>query len=167
VKFADVDREDFPHLIALNESCIPHVNSIAESDLDDFLIQATCFCKLVDEEKNLGGFVIALQPGKPYDSVNYRWFERAYESFLYIDRIMISPASRRQGLASQIYLELIALANARSIPRLCCEVNLKPANPESQQLHHSLGFLSVGTQYTENRTKQVDLLVKNLTSEAS
>ena len=162
MSFVAANKQDFADLLDLNESCVPHVNSISLRHLDDFMAQAFCFSKLCDEQGRLAGFVIALQPGKAYQSVNYRWFERHYESFLYIDRIMVHPAFRRQGIASRIYELLEIEASSAGLPRLCCEVNILPPNPQSQKLHFELGFRSVGTQSTEGGTKEVDLLVKPL-----
>jgi len=162
LKFINVSPDDYPELIDLNESCVPHVNSIGIDDLVAFQANAFCFNKLSDSHNRLGGFVIALQPGESYHSSNYRWFERKYETFVYIDRMMIHPDFRRRGLALQIYQELEQLARAATIPRLCCEVNLDPPNPASHQLHQQLGFESVGTRKTENDSKQVDMLVKRL-----
>lgn len=162
MKFINVRPDDYPELIDLNESCIPHVNSIGIDDLVAFQANAFCFNKLCDWHDRLGGFVIALQPGKSYRSLNYRWFESRYETFVYIDRIMIHADFRRKGLALRIYKELEKLAREANIPRLCCEVNRDPPNPASHQLHQRLGFESVGIQYTQDNSKQVDMLVKLL-----
>jgi predicted GNAT superfamily acetyltransferase len=154
--------EDFPELVRLNESCVPHVNSIGTDMMLHFLQQAFYFRLVHDRDDNLAGFVIALQPGCDYQSVNYQWFQREFSSFLYIDRIMVHPSFRRRGVAGLIYKELEQVARSRNIGKLCCEVNIRPPNPESRALHHQLGFLSAGTQTTDQGAKEVDLLVKDL-----
>jgi predicted GNAT superfamily acetyltransferase len=161
--FVEVTAADFPALMALNESCVPNVNSIGLDEFREFREQAFCFLKLCDQKGQLAGFVIALTPGLSYQSVNYRWFVKTFESFLYIDRIMVHPSFRRRGVASRIYNRLESIARDESIPRLCCEVNLEPPNPESLKLHQDMGFRSAGTQSTEQGSKKVDLLVKPLT----
>jgi len=162
LNFIKVTEDDYVELLALNESSVPHVNSIGEIDISAFRSQAFCFNKLCDDDGRIGGFVIALRPGETYNSPNYQWFEKEYDSFLYIDRIIVAPAFRRMGMATKLYAELELLATATGIPRLCCEVNIEPPNPESQMLHRRLGFVSVGTQRTENGKKEVDLLIKSL-----
>ena len=164
MEFVDITIQDFGELLALNESCVPHVNSIGVQDLEEFKTQAYCFSKLCDADNCLMGFVIALQPGQSYDSVNYRWFERKFESFLYIDRIMVHRSFRRRGLATRIYHMLENLSVKAGVPRLCCEVNINPPNPDSQKLHDRLGFGSVGTLLTQNGKKEVNFLTKMLSA---
>ena len=105
---------------------------------------------------DIKGFLIALKPGLQYDSNNYRWFSSRYDSFFYIDRIIISEDFRRQGLGSQLYKDVIKAATSCS-PRITCEVNSKPANPNSMSFHKTHGFTSVGTLQTEGREKEVRL----------
>ncbi len=57
--FADITRDDFPALVTLNDSCVPHVNSIGLIELENFSDQAVCFFKVCDQDANLAGFVIA------------------------------------------------------------------------------------------------------------
>ncbi|HIG44098.1 MAG TPA: GNAT family N-acetyltransferase [Gammaproteobacteria bacterium] len=161
-RFEDITRDDFPALVTLNDSCVPYVNSIGLIDLENFSDQARCFFKVCDQDANLAGFVIALRPGESYQSVNYRWFVDKYDSFLYIDRIMVHLSFRRKGIATLIYERLESIARDSLVPRLCCEVNLVPPNPESLRLHREIGFESVGTQATERGSKEVVLLVKPL-----
>ena len=155
---------DYGELLALNESCVPDVNSIGTDELAFFHRTAHKFVKVVENGK-LAGFVIALTPGISYESLNYQWFSRELDGFLYIDRILVHPHFRRRGVATYIYDYLEQVAVHESISCLCCEVNLLPANPESLSLHDGLGFTQKATQQTECGTKEVSLLVKSLTAE--
>ncbi|MFP6808772.1 MAG: GNAT family N-acetyltransferase [Pseudomonadales bacterium] len=157
---------DFSAMLALNESCVPHVNSIDEQEIGFFCDLAKQFVKVV-EEGTLAGYVIALGSGLEYKSANYRWFNAHLSKgelgeFLYIDRIMVHPDFRRRGIASLIYDHLEASALDQGLKCLCCEVNLKPANPESLALHKGMGFVEQATQKTEGGAKEVSLLVKQL-----
>jgi hypothetical protein len=152
---------DFPELLALNEACVPHVNSIGEPEIALFSKEAHRFSKVVEDGK-LAGFVIALTRGVAYESVNYQWFCREIDDFLYIDRIMVHSDFRRRGVASLLYQYLEQVALDDNLQRLCCEVNLVPPNPDSLQLHLGLGFVQQATQKTDGGTKEVSLLVKEL-----
>jgi uncharacterized protein len=157
---------DYDELLALNESCVPHVNSIGIDEIAFFHRSAHKFIKVV-ENGELAGFVIALVPGINYESLNYQWFSRELSGFLYIDRILVHPNFRRRGVASFLYDYLEQVAVEDSIDCLCCEVNLLPVNPESLALHEQLGFSQKATQLTENGTKEVSMLVKPLIVEQS
>ena len=152
---------DFSEMLALNQACVPHVNAIGESEIAFFSQDAHQFSKVV-EDGALAGFVIALTRGTAYESLNYQWFCREIDDFLYIDRIMVHPDFRRRGVASLLYQYLERVARDDKLQRLCCEVNLVPPNPDSLALHLGLGFVQQATQKTEGGTKEVSLLVKEL-----
>ena len=56
------------------------------------------------------------------------------------------------------------LVNGRLIISGCitCEVNTRPANPDSMAFHERLGFREVGRQQTEGGAKEVALLAWEL-----
>lgn len=152
---------DYPELLRLNESCVPHVNSIGETEMAFFDRSARQFIKVV-ENNVLAGFVIALTSGLAYESVNYQWFNRELDDFLYIDRIMVRPSFRQRGIATFLYHHLALVVRQDNLTRLCCEVNLVPPNPDSMALHHGLGFVELATQKTSSGSKKVSLMAKEL-----
>ena len=155
---------DYPELLSLNESCVPNVNSIGETEIAYFNQSAWQFIKVVEDNK-LAGFVVALTPGLTYGSLNYQWFNRELDNFLYIDRIMVHPGFRKRGVATFLYNHLALVACQDKLARLCCEVNLVPPNPDSLALHHGLGFIEVATLKAESGDKEVSLLVKQVLHE--
>lgn len=88
--------------------------------------------------------LIAFDQGAKYDSPNFLWFRSRYARFVYVDRIVISPAARGRGLATTMYGRLIERAIGAAHERLVCEVNVDPPNPASEALHRKLGFVPVG-----------------------
>lgn len=156
----DAQREDMEAVRLLNEAELPHVNSV---DLDGFFwfLGTADYFRLVRAEGGIGGFLIGFLPGRPYESLNYRWFERRYPSFLYIDRIVVSPAARGQGIGRTLYDDFANFAAGRA-NRLTCEVNVRPANETSMRFHLNYGFEEVGRQETEGGAKRVALLSKAL-----
>jgi len=153
----DALSDDLPEVLALNQKALPHVSSVSLKDMQRFLEQAAYF-KIINGFK---GFLIALKPGLDYASDNYRWFSNNFDEFLYIDRIVISEDARRRGLGSQLYKDVIDTARGYS-PRLTCEVNSQPPNPQSMVFHKAFGFSCVGVQSTEVGTKEVRLLSLDL-----
>ncbi len=152
---------DLEMVLAINESVVPHVNRIDLTDMQDFLAKAAYFRVARDEDKQVLAFLIGLDPGTEYDSPNFRWFCDHYENFAYVDRIAVAASARRQGIAEALYEDFAAVALGWT-QRLGCEVNLRPANPGSLAFHHRLGFTQVGTQETNNGTKKVALLLKEI-----
>ena len=152
---------DLVKVLALNESVVPHVNSLDMAGMQDFLAKAAYFRLVCDEEKQVLAFLIGLAPGTEYDSPNFQWFCDRYEDFAYVDRIAVAASARRQGIAEALYEDFSAVALGWT-QRLACEVNLRPANPGSLAFHRRAGFTQVGTQETNNGAKKVALLLKEI-----
>ena len=82
--------QDYPTILELNEAAVPHVNSIDTAELAD-LDQQSFFFGVARIDNDIAGFLLALEQGKTYRSLNYRWFSEQYDAFVYIDRIIVSP----------------------------------------------------------------------------
>ena len=156
----DISAADLEAVLAMNEAAVPAVNSIDIDQMTWFLNHAAYFRGAADGA-DLGAFMIGLREGIDYGSLNYRWFCERYEQFAYVDRIAVSEHARRNGLASTLYRDFAASLPAE-IPVLLCEVNLRPANEVSMRFHQNSGFRQVGSQTTENGSKEVALLEKRL-----
>ena len=108
------------------------------------------------------GFLIALDAGHPdYASPNYLWFKPRYPRFIYIDRVIIAPAARGQGVARALYDELFRRAAAEGVPMIGCEINSQPPNPASDAFHERLGFADVGRAALPGGDKQVRYLARS------
>jgi uncharacterized protein len=96
------------------------------------------------------GFVLAIFSGKPFENQNYRWFKRWFTEcaghFIYIDRVIVSPACRGQGLGRKFYAAVFDAACQSGITKVCAEMDLEPPNHGSLQFHRKLGFTEIGTQ---------------------
>ncbi len=160
MRVEDAQREDMAVVRLLNEAEVPHVNSV---DLDGFswFLETADYFRLARDGDAVTGFLIGFLPGRPYDSLNYRWFDARYPSFLYVDRIVVSPAARGHGVGRRLYDDFAGFA-AGCAERLACEVNVRPSNEASMRFHRKYGFDEVGRQETEGGTKEVSLMVKPL-----
>lgn len=102
-------------------------------------------------------FIMAFDETAAYDSPNYLWFQTRYPRFIYVDRIVVAPAARKQGHARRLYADLFTLAGERPV---CCEVNFDPPNPVSDAFHARLGFHEVGRAAIHGGSKTVRYLAR-------
>ena len=151
------DTIDLPHIHDLNQHALPAVSSITLNDMTQFLEMADYF-RVIKVKTNIAGFLIALALGKNYHSPNYKWFEKKYSQFMYVDRIVIDPSFQNKGLGLAFYDDLKIFCQGYA-PIITCEVNLKPKNDGSLIFHKKYGFKQVGTQETEGGKKEVSLMV--------
>ena len=159
---SETTSDELPLIVKMNQEALPAVSSVNINDMNHFLTIVDYFRSLKIEEK-LVGFLIALTPGKEYYSVNYKWFEKRYDSFMYVDRIVIDPSYQGNGLGKAFYNNLADFSNNKT-DRITCEVNIRPKNEESMIFHGKYGFVQVGTQTTENGKKEVSLMEYKITS---
>ena len=148
--------DELPLIVKMNQEALPAVSSVNMNDMNHFLSIVDYFHSLKMENK-LIGFLIALTPGKEYHSVNYKWFEKRYDSFMYVDRIVIDPSYQSNGLGKAFYNDLADFSKNKT-NRITCEVNIRPKNEGSIFFHEKYGFNQVGTQTTENGKKEVSLM---------
>ncbi len=159
-EITDVTTTDLVAVLALNESEVPHLGKVDIEQMHWFASNATYF-RVAKSNERLAAFLVGLRPGTDYDSLNYRWFCDRYEDFAYIDRVAVAAFARRHGLASRLYDDFAA-SMPDSVKIMTCEVNIRPPNDDSMRFHTRLGFGEVGTQVTENGSKEVALLLKEL-----
>ena len=145
-----------PSIVKINQEALPAVSSVTLDDMEHFLSIVDYF-RTLRLDDTIAGFLIALTPGKDYHSPNYKWFEKKFDSFMYVDRIIIDPAYQSNGFGWAFYNNLREFTKDRS-PRITCEVNLRPPNEGSIIFHEKYGFRQVGTQETEDGKKEVSLM---------
>lgn len=155
--FSDYDLEE---VLVLNNSATPAVNELTASDLEWFAEVSHLFLvseREVDEKTQITGFLIGLTgTGVDYESVNYKWFTSRYESFLYVDRVVVDSSSWGQGNGRRFYEALVS--SGSNEPFMCAEVNIKPRNERSLAFHEKFGFVPVGEQDTEGGSKRVRMM---------
>jgi len=154
--------DELTDILKMNQEALPAVSSVSIEDMKHFLNIVDYFRTLTVENK-IAGFLIALSPGKDYSSLNYKWFEKTYNSFMYVDRIVIDTNYHRNGLGTLFYNDLETFSIKKS-SRITCEVNIRPKNEGSMVFHENYGFEQVGTQTTEEGKKEVSLMSYKLTN---
>ena len=148
MQIRQVRSEDLDTILEHNEAALPHVNSLTIEELRALTDESVSFPVAVDDDGTIAGFVLVLDETSSYESPNYRYFVDRFDSFWYVDRIVVVEAFRRSGLGRQLYDHLESTAEA---PRICCEVNLDPPNPRSVAFHETIGFRGVGEQRAKGK----------------
>lgn len=156
----DVRGDDLAQVRVLNETAVPHVNSIDAETFEGFRAQAAYF-RVVSSGGEIDAFLIGFRPGAAYMSPNYCWFCENYTDFVYIDRIVVASKFHRRGIGMLLYEDVERFAHDRA-SLLGCEVNLVPSNPGSLAFHERFGFSQVATQETDGGAKTVSLMVKRI-----
>lgn len=156
VRIRPFAAHDVEHALALNNANVPELNELDAPEVAR--LAALAEAALVAEvDGSFAGFCWVIGPAQPYGSLNYGWFSRQYEEFVYLDRIAVLPDFRRYGIGRSFYETLVEQFRG-TWPVLLCEVNLRPRNDASLRFHHSIGFREVGQQETDGGKKTVSLL---------
>ena len=145
-----------PTIVKINQEALPAVSSVTLKDMEHFLSTVDYF-RTLQLDDIVAGFLIALTPGKDYNSPNYQWFEKKFNSFMYVDRIVFDLGYQSNGFGWAFYNNLREFTEGRT-PRITCEVNLRPPNEGSIIFHEKYGFKQVGKQETEGGKKDVSLM---------
>lgn len=149
-------RTDWPRLLELNQASVSELSALDEARLR-MVLSLAYRSLVVEDEGQVVGFAIAMAPGVPYDSNNYRWFSENFEEFLYLDRVAVAESMRRRGIGAQLYDAMESAA--QSFGRMVCEVNVVPPNETSLAFHESRGYGEIG-RLEHNPEKVVALMGK-------
>lgn len=151
-------EKDLKNILELNQAAVPHVSSVGMDEMEWFLKEADPFL-VVESEGEIAGFMIVLQSGLEYQSLNYRFFCGNFKEFDYVDRIVIGEKHRRKNLGSGLYEHLFSYSDEKIVT---CEINVVPSNPDSMKFHKALGFNKIAEQLTEQGKKRVAMMVKKV-----
>lgn len=138
----DIVPADIPEIVAINNATVPAMNE-QQVETMQWLVDHATYARVAFDDQGVLAFLLGLERGTPYKSLNYRWFSDRYESFLYVDRIAVAERGRRMGVGSALYDDMAAFARGRW-NCILAEINLDPPNPESIEFHARHGFESVG-----------------------
>ncbi len=152
----DATTADFSAILRLNEESLHFLSPLALARLAELHGQAA-YHRIAVLERDALGFLLAFRERADYDSPNYRWFAARYESFLYVDRVVVSRAHQGKRLGAVLYDDLFAFASTSGAKRVVCEFNIDPPNEVSRRFHARFGFREVATQWVAAGKKQVTL----------
>lgn len=156
---------DFAGILHLNAESVHFLSLLTLEKLEQLHEQAV-YHRVVETDGQVVAFLLAFHEASLYDSLNYVWFCDHYDHFLYVDRIVVSPACRGQKLGNRLYEDLISFARENNFPRITCEVDIEPLNEVSQRFHARFGFQEVGTQQVACADKRVSMQMLSLSTQA-
>lgn len=158
----DFEAKDESFILELNEVNVEVLSPMDEAKLRYFEEKAEML-RVVEVDGRQAAFLIALREGlKEYGSENYIWFSKEYESFLYIDRIVIGEDFRRFGIGRMLYDDVCAHAVKTGVKTVTCEVDTVPYNEASLNFHEAMGFKEVGEQIIRGGSVKVSLKAKEV-----
>jgi uncharacterized protein len=149
---------DFETICALNLAEVQHTSAMDMTRLAE-LNAISCYHKVACLRGIVSAFLLAMCNGSPYRNENFEWFSKKYPRFLYVDRVVVSSASRGLRLGSLLYEDVFRHAISNAIPIVTCEYNLVPPNEPSRLFHDKFGFKEQGVMWVANGAKKVSLQV--------
>ncbi|MCP1727801.1 putative GNAT superfamily acetyltransferase [Natronospira proteinivora] len=156
------EPRDFPAILRMNREWEHFLSPLDETRLS-WLHEMAAYHRVIRHHDQAVAFLLAFAPNCAYDSSNYRWFDRRYDDFVYIDRVVVSDAVQGQGAGRLLYQDLMDWARAKGWHRVCCEFDLEPPNERSRHFHESFGFEQQAVQSDPNTGKKVGLQQCRLT----
>jgi uncharacterized protein len=155
----DLSSYDAPAVLLLNNANAKETSALDGASLKALLAMAF-YARGID--RGATALLIALENNAAYVNPNFMWFKACRESFVYIDRVIVSISARGQGIAKVLYEDLIVAAKRAGHDRVVCEVNIEPPNPISEAFHVAMGFEAVGQAAIHNGKKTVRYFEKIL-----
>ena len=162
LRVRDIADADTPSILALNlesEAVLSPMDAVRYAHLR----AQSAHARVLDEDGGVVAFLLAFREGADYDSPNYRWFDARFDTFLYVDRVVVAASHRGRGLGAMLYEDLFAHARAGGIARITCEFDIDPPNEASRRFHARFGFREAGTQALAGG-KRVSLQVADVSS---
>jgi predicted GNAT superfamily acetyltransferase len=154
----DAVEADFGVIVGLNHAEVRHTSPMDEARLR-YLDSMARYHKVATVDGVVTAFLLAMRDGCGYVNDNFEWFAARFETFLYVDRLVVGQAHQGLRLGTLLYNDLFRYARTNGIAIIACEYNIVPPNEPSRIFHGKFGFREIGTQWLENGSKQVSLQV--------
>lgn len=152
------ETKDYDRILELNEESVHFLSPLTNERLNSLITQSEIL-NVIEVDKVVEAFVLALREGKEYDSINYLWFSANYDHFLYIDRVVVSSRMHSKGLGNMLYHSVFNHVKSISAPYVAAEIDISPPNSRSLRFHEKFGFKEVGKQLISQGDKTVSLQV--------
>ena len=113
-------ENDLEAVVEINNAGYPAVPLATLEEIRNLYNLSSYRMAALNEEGELVGFALAMDPGADYDSENYVFFEGRFDNHLYIDRIVFADSARGLGLGTALYEHLFDFANAQGRTAVTC-----------------------------------------------
>ncbi|MFI5691120.1 GNAT family N-acetyltransferase [Kribbella sp. NPDC051586] len=150
---------DYGAVLALNSAAIGLVDPLGPDRLD-WLRLIAAHAAVIDVDDEPAGFLLTFTPGSAYDGLEFDWFTQTYaDRFLLIERIVVAPEHRREGIGSQVYRAIERAA--KPFDRAVARVRSHPLDASGLSFHTARGYTEIAKQRLPEGTTAV-LLSKEL-----
>ncbi len=166
MQIRDALPADFPRILALNEESVQFLSPLSPKRLE-LLHDEAAYHRVMEIDGSVVAFLLALPQGCTYDSPNYHWFASHFDSFIYVDRIVVAVAHQARGVGRNLYEDLFSFAKQGNITLVACEFDVDPPNETSRRFHRRFGFTEAGTQRVGLSGKRVSLQTLPIRSASS
>jgi predicted GNAT superfamily acetyltransferase len=126
---------DHDQILDLNQGALHAMGPLDHEDLA-LLVKKADQALVAEADGDVAGFVITLPADADHDSSRFRWFAERYDDFVYLDRVVVSPDHRREGVGSELYDQLPS-----DVP---VALEVYETNQASLAFHAARGFRRVG-----------------------
>jgi len=126
----------------LNEKAAPEALSLVES----VFVETAKLCDYrfeLTEGGRLYAFAQGMTSAQGLDHFSYQWFSMRFEEFVFIDRIIVDNAYRRQGRGAQLLDACVTKAQMHNKPLIVCHVHDRPSNKIGHLFVQSMGFSAI------------------------
>ena len=138
-------NKDILSIYSINQANTPEVGSLESTEKLRDLLNMSSLVLVAKINNEIIGFVVCLEAGAAYTSLNYKYISKKAEKFVYIDRVAIRNQHRRSGIGKSLYEIIFNYSKKFELP-IYCEVNTKPKNQPSLDFHGKIGFLKIGSK---------------------
>lgn len=134
VEIREIEARDYAEVLRINESVVDTMSPMDSIRLGELLSYCS-YAKVALVDGKIAKFILAMKEGGRYQNENYTWFSERYETFLYVDRVAVSPEYIGQGVVPVLYRNLLEYARANSTANIVFEINIIPLNEQSVAFH--------------------------------
>jgi uncharacterized protein len=156
-----VSFSDYQDIIELNRSEVQYTSPMDLERLT-LLDSLSTYHKVALIDNQAAGFILVMKDHAAYENDNFHWFTLCYQSFLYVDRIVVGKDYQSRGIGLLLYEDLFSFARQAKIGIITCEININPPNEKSLAFHRKIGFQEIGSRFIDHKKKQVSMQAKLL-----
>ncbi|GAA4817222.1 hypothetical protein GCM10011365_13320 [Marinicella pacifica] len=137
-------EKDLQNVLKLNQRLVELLSPMTAHQFDN-INEDNSHVLVAEEDGQFAGFFMLVKSNADYESENFRWFQKRYDNFIYVDRVAVANEFRGRGIGSEFYQRAFDYAEKNNIDYMFAEIHMDPPNEKSLAFHDSLGFVEEGT----------------------
>ena len=137
-----IDAVTIKKMWRLNQKATPKALHLPERNFAE-LAPYCDYHLLTKAASRITAFALAMSSGQALEHVSYQWFLTRFENFVYVDRVVVDDASRRQGHGTQLLQACIVKAQEQHKSLIVCQVHDRPSNQIAHLFVQRMGFHAI------------------------